>query len=179
MTAPILRKVLEATGYVADGIPAQGVLIDDDARRGRRGRFFEPDALWRGQSSLTVYFKSAEAEPSDELVASWRQEVWNEGFAPLLWVVSPDRVDLYNGFGRPLPSADAARNRLATFEAIESSLEQLDALAGRPPWKRVSSGSRPRASIEKLRSTSSCSRTSPPWSETSSPPTSAEPRHRR
>ncbi|TGQ51534.1 SAM-dependent methyltransferase [Mesorhizobium sp. M1C.F.Ca.ET.193.01.1.1] len=131
MTAPILRKVLEATGYVADGIPAQGVLIDDDARRGRRGRFFEPDALWRGQSSLTVYFKSAEAEPSDELVASWRQEVWNEGFAPLLWVVSPDRVDLYNGFGRPLPSADAARNRLATFEAIESSLEQLDALAGR------------------------------------------------
>lgn len=131
MTAAVLRKVLEATGYVADGVPAQGVLLDDDARRARRGRSLEPDALWRGQSSLTVYFKSADTQPSDELVASWRQEVWNEGFAPLLWVVSPNRIDLYNGFGRPLPSADAARNRLATFEAIESSLDELDALAGR------------------------------------------------
>lgn len=131
MTAAVLRNVLEATGYIADGAPVQGVLLDDDARRGRRGRSFEPDALWRGQSSLTVYFKFTDAEPSDELIASWRQEVWNEGFAPLLWIVSPERIDLYNGFGRPLPSADAARNRVATFEAIESSLGQLDALAGR------------------------------------------------
>jgi hypothetical protein len=131
MTTTDLRKVLEATGYVADGAPAHGVLLDDDARRARRGRSFEPDALWRGQSSLTVYFKSTDQPPSDDLVAVWRQEVWNEGFAPLLWVISPNRIDLYNGFGRPLPSADAAHNRLATFQAIDSGLGELDVLAGR------------------------------------------------
>ena len=131
MTGAVLQKVMEATGYVADGAPAHGVLLDDEARRGRRSRSFEPDALWRGQSSLTVYFKSTDAPPSDELVATWRQEVWNEGFAPLLWVVSPDRIDLYNGFSRPLPTADAARNRLATFRAIDTSLNELDELAGR------------------------------------------------
>jgi hypothetical protein len=131
MTTAVLRKVLEATGYIADGAPGHGVLLDDDARRARRSRSFEPDALWRGQSSLTVYFKSAEVPPSDDLVSAWRQEVWNEGFSPLLWVVSPNRIDLYNGFGRPLPLADATRNRLATFETIESSLDELDALAGR------------------------------------------------
>lgn len=131
MTTDVFQKVLEATGFTAEGAPAQGVLLGDDAKRGRRGRSFEPDALWRGHSSLTVYFKSADVEPADELVASWRQEIWNEGFAPLLWVVSPDRIDLYNGFGRPLPVADAERNRLASFEAIESSLDALDALAGR------------------------------------------------
>jgi hypothetical protein len=38
--------------------------------------------------------------------------------AQQLWVVSPDRIDLYNGFGRPRPEADPARNRLATFRTI-------------------------------------------------------------
>jgi hypothetical protein len=131
MTAEALHRALEATGYVAEGIPASGVLLEEAARRGRRGRWFEPDALWRGQSSLTVYFKYAETPPSEETVARWRQEVWNEGFAPLLWVVSPDRIDLYNGFGQPLLAADASQNRLATFYAIEAGLAELDALAGR------------------------------------------------
>ena len=131
MTAEALQRVLAATGYIADGAPANGVLLDNDARSSRRGRAFAPDARWNGQSSLTVYFKSVEAPPPDEEIAVWRKEVWNEGFAPLLWVVSPDRIDLYNGFGRPLPAADAAKNRLATFEAIDASLVELDALAGR------------------------------------------------
>lgn len=131
MTAGPLQRVLAATGYIADGAPANGVLLDNDARGSRRGRAFVPDALWSGQSSLTVYFKSVEASPPDDEIAAWRQEIWNEGFAPLLWVVSPDRIDLYNGFGRPFPSADAAKNRLATFEAIDASLAELDALAGR------------------------------------------------
>lgn len=131
MTAEVLKRVLAATGYVAEGEPANGVLIDTDARTSRRGRGFVPDALWSGQSSLTIYFKYVEAPPPDEEVATWRQEIWNEGFAPLLWVVSPERIDLYNGFGRPAASADAAKNRLATFEAIGASLAELDALAGR------------------------------------------------
>ncbi|WP_238226993.1 HsdM family class I SAM-dependent methyltransferase, partial [Methylobacterium adhaesivum] len=58
-------------------------------------------------------------------------QIWNEGFAPLLWIVSPDRIDLYNGFGRPRPEADPAQNRLATFLTIASGLKELDALAGR------------------------------------------------
>lgn len=131
MTAAALQRVLAATGYVADGAPANGVLLDADARTSRRGRAFMPDALWSGQSSLTVYFKYVEAVPPDEEIAVWRQEIWNEGFAPLLWVVSPKRIDLYNGFGRPAPSADAAKNRLATFYTIDAGLAELDALAGR------------------------------------------------
>lgn len=131
MTAEVLQRVLTATGYIADGTPANGVLLDSDARSSRRGRNFVPDALWSGQSSLTVYFKAVDEPPLDEEIAAWRREIWNEGFAPLLWVVSPNRIDLYNGFGRPSPSTDADKNRLATFEAIDASLAELDALAGR------------------------------------------------
>ena len=84
-----------------------------------------------GESALTVYFKHEQEEPSADEVAGWRQAIWNKGFAPLLWVVSPDKVDLYNGFGRPQKDGDAAAHLLQTFESIEARLDELDAYAGR------------------------------------------------
>jgi hypothetical protein len=129
MSAEVLRRVLEATGYLAEGKPEPGVHLGADIRR--RGRDFRPDASWRSSSALTVYFKFEEGPPSDEIVGRWRREVWNEGFTPLLWVVSPKQVDLYNGFGRPLGREDAATHRLETFQNIDSALDELDAFAGR------------------------------------------------
>ena len=131
MTNQSLYNVLEATGYLADGRPAHGVQIGDDVHVGDQTRGFRPDALWKGDSALTVYFKSEPEAPSGELVAEWHREIWNRGFAPLLWVVSPEKIELYNGFGRPRQSGNAAEHRLRTFERIESKLEKLDAFAGR------------------------------------------------
>ena len=132
MTDQSLYEVLEATGYLAaDGHPAHGVQIGDDVHVGDHTRGFRPDALWKGDSALTVYFKSEPEAPSGEQVAGWHREIWNRGFAPLLWVVSPEKIDLYNGFGRPRQSGNAAEHRLRTFERIESELEELDVFAGR------------------------------------------------
>lgn len=104
MTAGALLEVLEATGYLENGTPAPGVRLGKEARRGRFGRVFAPDASWRSPSALTVYFKYEETKPADDIVGFWRREIWNEGFAPLLWVVSPEQIELYNGFGRHTPS---------------------------------------------------------------------------
>ena len=132
MATDVLRGVLEATGYLAGGEPAHGVLLGDAARDVCRTRRFEPDALWRSDSALTVHFKYEPDVPSEDRVAEWRREVWNQGFAPLLWVVSPQRVDLYNGFGRPQASGDAAAHRLLRpFRTVESALDELDSFAGR------------------------------------------------
>ena len=131
MTGPAFNRVLEATGYLQDGAPAHGVRLGDEASRVRRERSFTPDAVWQGASSLTVYFKYRENEFNDPEIEHWRREIWNEGFAPLLWVVSPQRVELYDGFGRPVSRDDASRHRLRTFLAIERDLQQLDELAGR------------------------------------------------
>jgi len=131
MNAEPLRRILEATGYLADGEPAPGVRLGADAQSVRRGRHFTPDALWRGQTATTVYFKYSDVRPDTVTVSSWHREVWNEGFAPLLWVISPDRIELYNGFGRPMSNEDAPRHLLQTFEAIEQQLIELDHLAGR------------------------------------------------
>ena len=135
-----LRGVLEATGYLADGQPAHGVLLGKKARDLHRTKEFVPDALWRSDesalrwrddSALTVYFKHEPEAPSDDRVAVWRREIWNRGFAPLLWVVSPEKIDIYNGFGRPEQDGDADTHRLKTFERIETELERLDDFAGR------------------------------------------------
>lgn len=131
MIAATLQQVLSATGYLPDGQPAAGLRLDAEARAARRGRAFAPDALWRSTSSLTVYFKFEQSVPADDVVSQWRREVWNEGFAPLLWVISPQRIDLYNGFGAPVKDGDAQKHLIRRFENIESSLRQLDELAGR------------------------------------------------
>ena len=131
MSSPFLHDVLESTGYLADGKPAHGVYLGDGLTSGHQIRDFVPDALWRSESALTVYFKQAPEIPPDELVAKWRREVWNRGFAPLLWVISPEKIDLYNGFGRPLKVGDSKSHLLDTFERIDADLEKLDAFAGR------------------------------------------------
>ena len=131
MTDQVLCEVLEATGYMANGEPAHGVYLDEDARIKCQAREFSPDALWRSDSALTVYFKSAPEVPSEEEVAQWHREIWNQGFAPLLWVVSPQKIDLYNGFDRPRGIGDADTHRLRTFQKIKNELDDLDAFAGR------------------------------------------------
>ena len=131
MTDQALCEVLEATGYMAHGEPAHGVYLGEDARTKRQAREFSPDALWCSDSALTVYFKSTPEVPSEDEVAQWHREIWNQGFAPLLWVVSPEKIDLYNGFDRPRRTGDAATHRLRTFQKIKNELDALDAFAGR------------------------------------------------
>jgi hypothetical protein len=131
VTTATLEHVLSATGYLPDGQPAAGLRLGAEAQAARRGRAFAPDALWRSTSALTVYFKFEQSAPTDDVVSQWRREVWNEGFAPLLWVISPQRIDLYNGFGAPVKDGDAQRHLIGSFENIEASLHKLDELAGR------------------------------------------------
>ncbi len=142
-----LRNVLETTGYLTGGSPAAPSVAvagsaDAQASPSRHAwrPSFEPDAWWRsnpeseawGGSSvnLTVYFKFVEYLIEDN-VADWQTEIWNRGFSPLLWVVSPDRIELYNGFAHPRTPSEATKNRLDTFHHLESDLARLNALAGR------------------------------------------------
>ena len=126
-----LEQVLAATGYLPDGQPAPGLRLGIDAQSVRRGRSFLPDAVWRSPAALSVYFKFEETRPADPLVSAWRREIWNEGFAPLLWVISPERIDLYDGFGTPVSGDDAPSHLIQTFANIEGALDDIDRLAGR------------------------------------------------
>ena len=135
-----LGRTLEATGYLLNGEPAAPSvkLAGSDAQGWLPS--FGPDAWWRSNpdsnvwgtsaANLTVYFKYVD-ELDAAPVAEWQREIWNRGFSPLLWLVSPDRIELYNGFGSPQRPSDAATNRLETFRRLDEELAELDALAGR------------------------------------------------
>lgn len=137
MNTQPLYDVLEATGYLVNGAPAPNVTMGHHNRHAPRRRNFTPDATWQwprrqpSRPSLSVYFKYEPRSPSHDTVAQWRQEIWNEGTVPLLWVISPDKVDLYNGFARPRGSGDAEANKLQTFKRTTSDLAVLDGAAGR------------------------------------------------
>lgn len=143
MDSPLAR-VLEATGFLEGGRPAAPTVVVDPAGQSEPNRIrdvrtpsFRPGAWWRsdGEPSqsgfdvgLRVYFKFVE-DMERAPINEWQREVWNQGFAPLLWVVSPEHITLYNGFGVPSDSED--ENRLRTFRLVDEELERLDALAGR------------------------------------------------
>lgn len=140
MIAESLRTTLEATGYFLDGQRAAPGLSLAGGPAPPRVPSLSPDAWWRsgssgaangraGASNLTVLFKFAERP--DGQVAHWQRDVWNLGFAPLLWVVSPDRTDIYNGFGTPQPPGEESRNLLRTFGRTTEQLDDLNAFAGR------------------------------------------------
>ena len=120
-----LRDVLERTGYLSNGAPAAPSVVLASPDDHIRLPSFEPDAWWRskpdpdpwaGHADLKVYFKFVE-EPDAVPMAEWQQEVWNQGFCPLLWIVSPDRVEIYNGFGRPQEPVDASGTESTPFDA--------------------------------------------------------------
>ena len=137
-----LAHVLEATGYLLDGERAAPSVGLRDISTPVRLPSFGPDAWWRSDGDadqrhgpgsaggLTVYFKYVE-DKAEAPVAEWQQEIWNQGFSPLLWLVSPARIDLYNGFGTPRGPGEADANQLDSFRRLEADLVQLDALAGR------------------------------------------------
>lgn len=77
-----------------------------------------------------MYFKFVE-RPNDAPVADWHREVWNRGFAPLLWIVSPDHIQLYNGYSDPQGSTGRDKTLLRTFALLDERLAELDTLAGR------------------------------------------------
>ena len=135
-----LVHALEATGFYENGGPATPTVEPLPSRRSERIRHrvppFGPEVRWRSTEAqvpgsyagLSVYFKYTE-NPDDAPVSRWQQEVWNHGFAPLLWVVSPSRVDLYNGFGTP--SRNREEHLLDQFLLVEAHLDRLNQIAGR------------------------------------------------
>lgn len=141
-----LARVLEATGYLVEGEPAApsvGIAESSTVDSGRYGwtrvPSFRPDAWWRsnpesggvgGEVGLRAFFKYVD-NPDVVPVADWQREVWNQGFAPLLWIVSPKRVELYNGFGLPKSDTNADENVIETFSIVDEELARLDLLAGR------------------------------------------------
>lgn len=142
MSSPAFQKALEATGYltpagksvpglVTAGDPASASLkkVFADARVG-----LNADAVFTAQSSTTSIFKDAGLnEPNSADLKQWHEAAWNLGVAPLLWIITPTEVRLYDCYtARAERPDDTAPTPLDNFPLQSGDrLRLLDSMCGR------------------------------------------------
>jgi hypothetical protein len=157
-------RVLECAGFYRGGQPLAGSVWSSDQLRSavetdvkasfeRIDRAFKYQAVLQPENrngkigvsdifelsqSPCIYFKRWDAEPeSAELTCrllDWQQAAWNDGRAPMLWVVTPTHVRVINAYVRPRQgrgTADLRRVEIRSFKNIARGLEQLRRIASR------------------------------------------------
>jgi len=143
MGSAAFTKALTATGYLlSDGRPAPGLArAGEDAGARLRAVLsdsrvgLQAEAVFSAQSVPTAIFKDAgDQAPSDRQIAQWHEAAWNVGVAPLLWIITPTDVRLYDCYASPTKESpqQIATEPLEVFSLqAEDRLRSLDAMCGR------------------------------------------------
>jgi hypothetical protein len=136
------KKALTYTGYLlSNGNPAPGVTIAGQSVTSRLRPALsssrvglEADAVFSAQNTPVAIFKDAGASsPTTDQIIKWHEAAWNVGLAPLLWIITPTDIRLYNCYASPIKgsSQDVAAQPLDTFSLdSEERLRSLNAMCG-------------------------------------------------
>jgi type I restriction-modification system DNA methylase subunit len=138
----IYQRVMEHTGFYRHGVPTTGVTEAEDIRKNFEKRIkysavINPEqinatAIYELSGSPCIYFTQLN-EPNPRELAKLHKLSWNHGLAPMLWVITPDEVLLYNSYSQPREQdeIDPNRNLIERFATTESDLERMNKYAGR------------------------------------------------
>ena len=137
MRSAAFEKVLQATGYLgekgrsAPGLTLAGEVADAKLRTilndDRVG--LNADAVFSAHSAVTGIFKDAgDEQPDAEKIRFWHEAAWNIGAAPLLWIVTPTDVRLYDCYASPLVDGEAPASPPILDRFVIDSTERLRAL---------------------------------------------------
>jgi hypothetical protein len=143
MDSAAFTKALTETGYLLpDGRSAPGLArAGEDAGARLRAVLsdsrvgLQAEAVFSAQSVPTAIFKDAgDKAPSERQIAQWHEAAWNVGVAPLLWIITPTDVRLYDCYASPAKESpqQIATEPLEVFSLqAEDRLQSLDAMCGR------------------------------------------------
>lgn len=144
MNSPAFQAALKGTGYILEsGEPAHGLkFAGQEMSPGLRSVLearrigLHADAAFVDQKRPVSIFKDAGAEaPSDQEVREWHEMGWNVGVAPLLWVITPTEVRLYDCYKSPVvadPLQSTPTQALETFALDQvQPHSRLDKACGR------------------------------------------------
>ena len=142
MSSPAFRKALEATGYLTPaGKSVPGLVSAGDPASAKLKKLFvddrvglNADAVFTAQSSATSIFKDAGTnEPSGADLKRWHEAAWNVGVAPLLWIITPTEVRLYDCYASRTERPDETAPRSLDNFPLQSEdrLRLLDSMCGR------------------------------------------------
>ena len=105
MPSPAFHKALAATGYLSEsGDPVLGLARPEANTSHRLRGIFTPgqnrlnaDAVFSThQHSISIFKDAGHQPPAESQIRQWHETAWNFGLAPLLWVVTPTSVRLYD-----------------------------------------------------------------------------------
>src|SRR5579863_3761704 len=111
MSSSAFQRALTSTGYLMpDGSPVPGLARADKAAGSRLRPIFSDtrvglhaDAVFTAQNTPIAIFKDAgDALPTEQQISVWHEAAWNVGLAPLLWIVTPTDIRLYDCYASPL-----------------------------------------------------------------------------
>ena len=138
------KEMMERTGFYRNGRPTSGVYDAATLRENLDKSIkysavidstkLNATAIFELSGSPCIYFSClSQANPDAVELARLRKIAWNQGMAPLLWVVTPTKVLLYNSYAKPASDdeKDAEKHLIGLFENTEQSLRQLNEFAGR------------------------------------------------
>ena len=144
MKSQTFDQVLQVTGYLRlPGRPAPGLTLPEDQDAAKLQTVFRndrvglnADAVFSAHGVPTSIFKDATAFlPGEEDIRHWHEAAWNIGVAPLLWIITPKEVRLYDCYASPVESGtqgSIAQPPLDNFVVdSEDRLRALDATCGR------------------------------------------------
>lgn len=142
MTAsPAFEKVLKATGYLSpSGQPVAGLAAAADSPQlwaaldHRRGRLRADAVFSAHEHPISIFKDLGHEEPPDDKLLELHETAWNLGSAPLLWIVTPTAVHLYDCYASPKAPAKGRLpvHSLAKFDlASEERIRSLAAACGR------------------------------------------------
>lgn len=110
MNSAAFTKALTETGYLLPGgQPARGLArAGDDVTSRLRSALsddrvgLQADAVFSAQNIPTSIFKDAgSAQPTEQQITRWHEAAWNIAVAPLLWIVTPTDIRLYDCYASP------------------------------------------------------------------------------
>ncbi len=140
MTSSAYRRALKATGYFTEkGRGAPGLSTLNDSRDTRLRPLLNndrvglnADAVFYAQGTPTAVFKDAgKAMPDEKQIDKWHEAAWNVGLAPLLWIVTPTDIRLYDCFASPTKIAGSSSS-LGVFSLDDDEkLASLNSMCGR------------------------------------------------
>jgi len=143
MNSIAFTKALQATEYLLpNGNPAPGLVCTGEGATSRLRSAFSDrriglcaDAIFSAQNTPISIFKDAgDAAPTDTQIAQWHEVAWNIGVAPLLWVITPTDIRLYDCYASPNKESQQqiATRPLEIFPLeAEDRLRALNAMCGR------------------------------------------------
>jgi hypothetical protein len=143
MNSSNFDQALKKTAFLLqDGTAAPGLIRsgEEDAWRLRPALADEriglrADAVFTAHGTPTTIFKDAgDHPPTEAQIHAWHEAAWNIGLAPLLWIITPTEVRLYNCYASPRsakgkPISSAAMDVFALN--ADERIRLLDTMCGR------------------------------------------------